>query len=129
MTKKKMLANSFLGTILFFIFLFSQKIGLCSVTNLSCFQKTDSVAKIIFIFVPLFILSIIFYFLPDYIYRVWIKFIYVYIPISIILVIISPEFNHSLFQLDKIFVALFVSCLLVFISFIITTVKFFTEKK
>ena len=69
---------------------------------------------------PLFIFSLITYWMPETIYRAWFKFALVWIPLSMLLIFISPEYSSDwMYRIEKGSVAFGMSALFVIISTLI----------
>lgn len=82
------------------------------------------------IFIPLFLLSLITYKMRDEIFRTWMKFTYVWIPLTLILVFIAPEYQNSWLPIyEKGFVSFVMSFLFFLISLILILIKHISLKK
>jgi|SRR3989344_3198149 len=118
-TKRKLLIVSFLLSILSFYF------GYIS-TNNECFlayKQCDSVAYTFIIFVPLFLLTIPFYFTKESTFISWRKFLSWWIPLSVLLIILSPHSPADLSPIYKKTIFWIMGGGLIFISFIFLFVK------
>ena len=81
----------------------SEKIGICSVSDWKCIDKVSAIAE------PLFIISISFaailvllFFIPEKFFRAWQRFAIVYLPLSILLIILAPSLSRDpLLNIDK----------------------------
>ncbi len=62
----------------------------CGVNKVLCKDIYTQIASFLFLFPFVFIFSAITYFLREEIFRLWLKFTYYWIPISIFLVLIIP---------------------------------------
>ncbi len=96
-TKGKLVIFSLLLSGLSFLF------GYISSTK-ECFlgyKQCESVAYDLIIFVPLFLTSIPFYFTKDLVFISWRKFLSWWIPLSILLIILSPHSPADLFPVYK----------------------------
>ena len=124
MTKKKVLIVGLISIALFVISIFSQEIRLCPVYSYSsCSSFFDMFAENIFVFIPLFLLSLITYKMQDEIFHTWLKFTYVWVPLTIILTFLSPEYGNSLLPIEKSSVSFVMSFLFLLISLIIIITK------
>jgi hypothetical protein len=97
----------------------------------SCAELLANNMQALFIFIPLFLILLIIYKLRIEIYNVVMKFVFVWVPLTIILVFISPEYprGNSLIPLNgKSFVSQSMSLLFVVISLIIIFSKYFSTK-
>src|SRR3989344_3055223 len=64
--------------------------------------------------IPLFILSFITYKMREEVYRAWLRFSYVWIPLSMILIFLAPQYASDwMFPIEKGTVAFFSSLLLI----------------
>ena len=73
--------------------------------------------------IPIFILSLITYWMNENVFRAWIRLTYFWIPLSILVVILTPETTGSIFNIDKGFVSLVSSGLFVIISLLIIIIS------
>ncbi|MCX6790096.1 MAG: hypothetical protein NTV60_01050 [Candidatus Kaiserbacteria bacterium] len=82
----------------------------------------------LFPIIPLFIFSLITYKMRDDVYRVWIRFSCAWIPLSMILIFVSPEYSGGfgipLYSMTKGSVAFMSSLLFVLISLLIVVWKY-----
>ena len=109
MTKKNFLFFSLIGLIVFIISFFSTQIGICKISS-SCIFIFDPIAETLIIFVPFFLLSLIIYKMRDEIFKSWLKFTYIWIPLTIILTLLAPEYSQSLLPIfTKGFISFFFS--------------------
>src|SRR3989344_8555185 len=70
--------------------------------------------------IPLFLLSLITYKMREEVYRAWLRFAYVWIPLSLLLIFLAPEYTYDwMFPVVKGTVAFFTSLLFVVLSLII----------
>ena len=77
---------------------------------------------------PLFILSLITYKMREEVFRAWLKFSYVWIPLTMFAILISPEYGNALLPIEKGTVGAFFSLLYIIISLLIIAYKYFTLK-
>lgn len=103
--------------------------------SINCVDNIFNTAMIFYIFPFVFLFSLITYFLREEIFRSWIKFTYVWVPLSMFLVFIIPGGGgNGAFPslIDKQLVAILMSGLFSIISLIIVIwgiVKFYWFKK
>lgn len=129
MKKKYVLVTSVIGTLVFFASLFPENTGICNLVNASCVFFFDPIAENLLPIIPLFLLSLITYKMRDEVYRAWIRFAYVWIPLSMFLILIAPEYSADwMFPIVKGTVAFFSSLLFVIISLIIIVWKYFAMR-
>jgi hypothetical protein len=99
-------------------------------TNNKCFleyNRCESIAYVFVIFIPLFLLTTFFCFAKAPIFDSWKKFIIYWIPISIILIALSPISPAELSPIYKKTTFWFMSLGLVFISTVIILCKSFKK--
>jgi len=118
MAKKIVFLFSILGTIVFFLLIFS-----CGTNNLACSYKNDPIAEILQIFIAILIFMPFISFLKDPVSKLWLKFVYVWVPLSMLVVFLAPVTDSSLIPLDKSRVSLIMSALFLIISLVIIIIK------
>ena len=125
MTKKISLFISLVAVIFFVIAIFSVDIKLCPSYSYSyCSQFFNIFAETIFISIPLLFFSLITYKMREEVFRSWIKFTYVWIPLTLTFVFLAPEYGNSFFPVnEKGFVSFSMSALFLIISLIIIISK------
>ncbi|MBI5003712.1 hypothetical protein HZC00_01310 [Candidatus Kaiserbacteria bacterium] len=129
-SKKTTLFIGIFGGIIFLLALYATQIGLCAVVNQSCSEFFDPITENLIPFLPLFILSLITFKMRDEVYRTWFRFARWWIPFSIMLIFISPEYSvDQMFRIEKGSVALLTSALFSTISLIIVTWKYSVTRK
>jgi hypothetical protein len=62
------------------------------------------------------------------VYQAWFRFVRVWIPLSVILIALAPEYGYGLLPIDKGRVSLALTVLLLIISLFIITIKYFSLK-
>lgn len=131
MTKKSVLLTSL---VLLFISIIIDPyiLGFCITDDKYCIF--GSLAHLIgkpmfYIFSSLFLVSIITYKMREEVFKLWLKFTYVWVPLTILLVLISPEYGNSFFPIVKGSVSFFMSCLFLLISLIIIISKSLSLRK
>jgi len=106
--------------------------GTCDYKALgTCWRYWDQTGEFIetlLITVPFFLISLIVRFTREEIFRTWIKFALVWIPLTMFLTLISPEYSQSLLPIVKSTVSFGFSALFFFISLIIIAYKYFTTR-
>ena len=80
------------------------------------------------IFVPIFIFSSINYFMSENIFRAWLKLLIIWLPMTLLLVIVTPEYNQSILPIVKSTVAIFSSVIFSFFSLGIIIWKYFSKQ-
>ena len=141
MTKKSVLWISLIGVVLVTLELFGKNpFDDYCVQKQNClfFWKIswdimDFINPLLYLLVPVFLLSLITYFLREEIFRTWIRFTYWWIPISIFFVYLASGSSGGGFGipnvLDQESVSYIFSTLFLIISLIIITFKYFTLPK
>ena len=125
MNKKHILVISFVGFTMFLLGIFISLKGYCLEYTLFCSRAhDDSLAATLLVFTPLLLLSIITYKMRNEVYDTWIKFAYVWVPLTIILTILSPEYSLSLLPITKGVVSFFMSASFLVISLIMIIYRF-----
>ena len=129
-SKKTLLIVSLIGTLLFVIFLFAKDLGLCNLINSSCTDTFDPIAENLSVLVPALLLSLITYKMRDEVYQAWLRFARVWVPLSMVLIFLAPEYTSDwMFPVVKGTVAFFSSLLFLVISPILIIWKhFFTRR-
>lgn len=122
LSRSKLLLISFiLGVLSLFFGYFS--------TNNQCFLdygQCENMAYIFSIFIPLFLITLIFSFINKNFFDKWKKFVVWFVPISILIIIVSPLRPADLFPLYKKTIFLF-ETLVMLLSSIVILVKSFSR--
>ena len=130
MTKKSILTLSFICLLVFIVSMFISLNGYCTEYRYLCSRAhDDTLATYFFPFLPLFLLSLTTYKMRDEVFHTWLKFAYVWVPITILLVLISPEYGNNFFPIVKGSISFFMSCLFLLISLIIIISKSLSLRK
>jgi hypothetical protein len=101
--KRKMLILVSIPAALFIFLMLFQQYCDYDVHGL-CWQYWDRIGiwgEYLIIFIPLFFLSCIAYFLPAETYRLWIKFAYVWIPLTMLAIFLAPEYGSPFLPITK----------------------------
>jgi len=118
--KKKLLVLSILGVLLFDVFLTISFKGLCSFSYICDRAHDDSMVYVFFLFIPLFIFSLITYKMREGIFESWWKFARIWIPLSMLAILVAPSYTHNwIFPITKGTVAVTLSVLFVIISLVL----------
>lgn len=131
MTKKNVLLIGILGTISFFtVFVLVTKYGCREDLFFFCRDSYFWFNYLLkFLFPVILFLSIITYKMQSEVFKSWIKFAYVWIPLTIILTVLSPSYSQSLLPITKGVVSFSLSTLSLLISLIIIISKHLSLKK
>lgn len=123
--RKLILATSFIGVVLFIVCIFSRQLHICPPYSYStCAVFFEGVAETLLPILPLFLFSLITYFLPLQVFRSWLRFAMVWIPLSMLLILVVPTNDVSVIPIDKGRVAFVTSLCFMVISFIIIAISF-----
>ena len=129
MGKRNILSISFLGLLVFIFSVYISVNGLCEYKYICSRLHDDSFMAIFLVFLPFFLFSLITYKMKDNIFQTWFKFARIWVPLTILLVILSPEYGNSLLPVEKGTVSFFMSALFLIISLIIIAYKSFQNSK
>ena len=81
------------------------------------------------IFIPLLLFSLITYRMRESIYRAWVRFVYVWIPLSMILIFLAPEYSNDwMFPVTKASVAFVTFWIFVIISSLIIIYQYIATR-
>ena len=95
-----------------------------------CTDFLYDIIIILSIFIPILILSLITYKMRDEVFGLWSKFTYVWLPLTLILVSIAPEYMNSWLPIyEKGFVSFVMSAIYLLASCVIIVVKYVSLKK
>lgn len=118
MIKRNVLLISLVFVIIFLVSIFSQEIGLCSSLTF-CSEHFDVIAEVIFPILPLFLFSLITYKMREEVFQLWFRFARVYIPASMLLILLAPSYSSNwMFPYDKGIAAFLFSSLFIIISIV-----------
>lgn len=119
-SKRIVFGLSFIALVLFVVFLSLSIQGKCLMEYFCDRPHDDSFAFLFFPFVPLFIFSLITYFLREEVYRAWWQFARVATPVSMLLIALAPSYSHDwMFPIEKGSVAVFTSLIFSVISIVV----------
>ena len=133
-TKKKVFWGSFLGVVIVpvvgsifsYDYCFAQ--GHCP----RLWDTIESITPIFFLFLPLFILSLITYWMREEVFRAWLRFAYWWIPLTMVLVLMTRDSSGG-FGIPSIVtresVSMIFSALFLIISLILIAYKSFAIRK
>ena len=127
--KKYILIFSSIFTILLLISGIARPFKLCA-DYWKCMELNHSFFVTFSPILPVFIFSLITYFLSEAIFSAWYKFSRIYIPICIGLILITPEYGGGsfIYPIQKGSVAFYTSLLYFGISIIIILTKLYTTR-
>jgi hypothetical protein len=120
MTKKKVLVGGLIG-LMFFIYSTMISIqGMCLYKYVCNRSHDDSLMAFFLPFLPLFLFSLITYFLKEETFQSWWRFARIATPLSMFLIFLAPSYSHDfMFPIEKGTVATGTSFLFALISIII----------
>ena len=120
-SKQKLLLGSGLASAVLLAANYMGTFQLCGAKQYgSCMETLASTIIVLIPILPLFLFSLITYWMPETIYRAWFKFALVWIPLSMLLIFISPEYSSDwMYRIEKGTVAFGMSALFVIISILI----------
>lgn len=96
----------------------------CPSINIPCTDLVYDAIVNLLIFIPLFLFSLITYKMRDEVYRAWLRFAYVWVPFSIVLIFLSPQYSTDwMYPVEKGTVAFLTSALFATISLILIVWK------
>ena len=130
MTKKSVLRLSIIGSLIFLTLVFISLGGYCTEYKYLCDRAhDDTLATYFFVFLLIFFISLITYKMRDEIFLSWLKFTYVWVPLTIVLTFLAPEYGNSLLPIEKGSVSFVMSFLFLLISLIIIISKSISLRK
>ena len=132
-TKKKVLWGSFVGVVFFMLIAGTRGVPfLCDEYDRGCMKQYDNVSVLFLIFLPLFILSLITYWMREEIFRAWLRFAYWWTPLTMVLVLMTHDSSGG-FGIPSIIsresVSMIFSALFLIISLILISYKSFALRK
>lgn len=130
MTKKNVLLTGLSGTILFvFLVLLGTDACYMNTTCKSLRVALSDDSLVVTLFFPcVFIFSLITYKMKDEIYRAWLHFSYVWIPLSVILILMSSDRSGHLFVSAQEFLAMLLFGFYILVSSVIIAWKYFSMR-
>lgn len=100
-----------------------------SLFKIVCVDALSDIMRTFLIIIPLFLFSLITYKMRDEIYKAWFKFARIWVPLSIILVLISPEYSHGLVPIEKGTISFGMSVIFLVVSIFLIIIKFFSKPR
>jgi hypothetical protein len=139
-TKKIVFGAIVIGAIAGYVLASPLQFGLCQSTytfggRLECLDKIAPMfGEVIILFsMPLFLFSLITYFLREEVFRAWLHFAYGWIPLSIVLILLASGSSGGGFGipnvLDQEFVAIILAALFAIISLAVIAYKYFATRR
>lgn len=129
-SKKTLLAVSGILSVLIVAMGTLEPFRLCGGLWRECMDLNYIIDLLFLPIIPLFILALITYKMRDEVYRAWLRFAYVWIPLSMLLIFLAPEYSTDwMFPVVKGTVAFFSSILFVIISLILIVWKYVVARR
>jgi hypothetical protein len=134
MTKKNILIFSAVISTILLIANFIGNVRICTKGGVENYSCLDMLSSIEVIFLPIFailVFSLITYKMRDEVFRLWLRFVYWWIPFSMFLTLITPNANGGYFVSlwDNEMTAIFSSFIFVIVSTILIIYKSMKTKK
>jgi hypothetical protein len=131
MTKKTILYLSLFGSgVYFLIFYLVRKYGCDEGAFFFCRDAFFWSIYILQIFPIILLFSLITYKMQDQVSWLWIRLTYIWVPLSIFIILIMPEYSNSFLPIfERSFASSLMLTLFFFISIILITYKHFSLKK
>jgi hypothetical protein len=131
MSKKIVLWASLIGVFLYAVMFFLvQRYGCDEGKFFFCKDSFVWIVHIIRIFPIIFLFSLITYKMRNEVFRLWVRFTYVWLPLTLILVFVAPEYQNSWLPVyEKGFVSFVFSATYFLISLILVTIKYISLRK
>lgn len=129
MTKKKVVIISGIISIILLVINFAGIYRTCE-NVFECTEILYGAVLILFPIIPLLVFSLITYNMREDVYQAWWKFTRVWIPLSMLAVLISPSYTANwLFPIEKGSVAFISSCAFAVVSIVIIAFQYLQAKK
>ena len=132
-TKKKLLWVSLVLTVMGFLTTGLTMLKFwCGEGNYVCWDKFDFFGNLTLIFLPVFILSLITFWMREEVFRAWLRFAYWWIPLTILLVLMTKDRSGGFGIPDIVTresISMIFSTLFLLISLILITYKSFSLRK
>ncbi len=127
LSKRSLLFVSLIGVAFFFLLAFSKEIGFCPSYSYSyCLDILNQSAEILIPILAALLFCLITYWMRDEVYRTWFRFARWAIPLSMFLILITPEYGGGLFNpIQKGSVAFVLTALFFIISLAVILIKHF----
>ena len=91
LNKKTILLIGFFGVIVFLISMFNRELGICGPKDGTCWGMFEYPGMLMFFFVPIFVFSLVTYFIQEQIFQSWRKTTFIFLGIFFLLFLISPK--------------------------------------
>jgi len=130
-SKKILLIVSGIGTVVLFVLNWIGTFKLCGGQEYGqCMDLAYDIMINFLPIIPLFLFSLITYKMRNEVYRAWLRFSYMWIPLSMLLIFLAPEYTSDwMYPVVKGTVAFFTSLLFVIISLLLIAWKFLSTRR
>lgn len=130
-SKKQTFLVASIGIAVFFVSALPREVGICPQSDYSaCLHWFELVAQTLTPILPLFVMSVIVFFCASEVYNSWFRFTRVWVPLSIVAVLLAPEYSQDWFyRIEKGNVAFVMSAAFVLISILIIAIKYFMLRR
>ena len=130
-SKKNLLVIALGFIVTFFVFAFAQEISLCPAYSYSaCMGIFNGLAEALLPVFPLFLFSLITYKMREEVYQAWFRFVRWWIPLSVLLIFIAPEYSHDwLYPIEKGSVVFLTSAIFLIVSLLIIVAKYISLRR
>ncbi|MDO8492742.1 MAG: hypothetical protein Q7S34_03830 [bacterium] len=103
---------------------------LCGDSWRKCMDLNYSADLMFLPIIPLFLFALITYKMRDEAYHAWLRFSYAWVPLSMLLIFIAPDYSHDwLYPIDKGSIAFVMSAIFCVVSLVIIAVKYISLRK
>lgn len=126
--KKTVLFLSVLGSLCYAIMHVLVSVSGCVNSLFFCNDSNLWLIDVLRLFPMLLIISLVLYKLHENIYKTWLKFTYIWLPLSVILIWMSPEYDRTMIPMDRGRVSFIMSVLFLVISIVIIIYKSVSNK-
>ena|SRR3989338_810052 len=124
-SKKNLLILLITSLAVFLVLMFSKELGICpGYSYSSCSQLSSEVAEILIPIIPAIIFLLLIYQMRDIVYQAWFKFARIWIPLSMLAILVAPEYSTNVVNpIEKGTVAIFFSGIFIVVSIVIIVWK------
>lgn len=125
-----MLIVSVIAALISLILALPENFGLCTKNDISCLHSYidnfNEIIQVVLIFsIPIIIVSFVLLFFQEQVFRAWSKFTIIFLPIAVILIVITPSTTGSIDPIEREPLTLFLSVIFLIISIFIIAIKSF----
>lgn len=111
-----------------------EKFGLCAKNDINCLHSyidnfNEIIQVIFFLSIPVVIISFVLLFLREQVFNAWSKFAVIFLPVAVILIIITPTTKKTIIDFDKESVTLLLASIFLITSLLIIFIKSFKLRR